>query len=182
VLNAGGDGNVSAFRVQDGDLSPLAGSTRSLSGAGAGAAQVQISPDGRTLVVTEKATSLLDVYRLGGDGRAVAHETTASSGAVPFGFDFTPAGDVAVSEAGPSATTTYDVTRGGLVTLDASVGNNQAAACWLVVTDDGRFAYTGNGGGSQSISGYQVCAHAQLSLLDADGVPAPRLRGSATSP
>ena len=157
VLNAGGD------------LSPLAGSTRPLSGAGAGAAQVQISPDGRTLVVTEKATSLLGVYRLGGDGRAVAHETTASSGAVPFGFDFTPDGDVAVSEAGPSATTTYDVTRGGLATLDASVGNNQAAACWLVVTDDGRFAYTGNGGGSQSISGYQVGAHAQLSLLDADG-------------
>lgn len=170
VLNAGADGNVSAFRATHGGaLAPIAGSTRPLSASVTGAAQVQISPDGKSLVVTEKATSLLDVYRLLGNGLVASQDTVASEGSTPFGFDFTPAGDLAVSEAGPSATSTYDVHHGRIATLDASVGNNQAAACWVVVTDDGTFAYTGNGGGSQSISGYRVGAHAQLSLLDADG-------------
>ena len=169
VLNAGTDGNVSAFRAQDGGLAPLAGSTRPLSQSVTGAAQVQISPDGKSLVVTEKATSVLDVYRLLGNGRAATHQTVASNGSTPFGFDFTPSGDLAVSEAGPSAVSTYDVHHGRIATLDATVGNNQAAACWVVVTDDGEFAYSGNGGGSQSISGYSVGARADLTLLDADG-------------
>ena len=37
------------------------------------------------------------------------------------------------------------------------------------MTDDGRYAYTGNGGGSQSVSGYRVGRDASLSLLMADG-------------
>ena len=37
-----------------------------------------------------------------------------------------------------------------------------------MVTDDGRYAYTGNGGGSQSISGYDVDRHGSLQLF-ADG-------------
>src|SRR5437899_2455341 len=47
VLNAGGDGNISGFRVgNDGALAPLAGSTRPLSGSGVGPAQVAFSPTG----------------------------------------------------------------------------------------------------------------------------------------
>ncbi len=169
ALNTGSGGNVTGFRVRDGRLTPLPRSTRPLSGSAADAAEVAISPDGDSLVVTEKATSLIDVYRLGEDGVARSHVSVPSAGATPFGFDFTPSGALAVSEAGPSAASTYAVRRGGLRTLSASVANTEAAACWLVVTDDGRFAYTGNGGGSQSVSGYRVGAGASLSLLDADG-------------
>ena len=169
ALNAGGAGNVSGFTVHDGRLSPLSHSTRPLSGDATDPAQVSIAPDGHTLVVTEKATSLIDVYALGRDGRATSHTTVASQGSTPFGFDFTRRGRLAVSEAGPSAASTYAVSPRGLRTISSSVGNTEAAACWLVVTHDGRFAYTGNGGGSQSISGYRVSRDDSLSLLTADG-------------
>ncbi|EAP98350.1 hypothetical protein JNB_15338 [Janibacter sp. HTCC2649] len=169
ALNAGAGNNVTAFRVLGGRLTRIAGSTRPLSADGVGAAQVSISPDGDSAVVTEKATSLIDVFQLRGDGSAFATTTTPSSGSTPFGFAFTPAGSLAVSEAGPSAATTYDVQAGELTAISASVGNNQAAACWVAVTDNGRYAYTGNGGGSQSISGYRLGRHDSLSRLDADG-------------
>ncbi len=169
AVNAGGDGNVSGFRVDRGRLTPLAGSTRALSGPATAPAQVAISPDGDELVVTEKATSLIDVYKLDHGGVPVSQVAVKSSGSTPFGFAFTPSGRLAVSEAGPSALSTYAVGRGGLRTLAGSVGNNQAAACWVAVTEDGRFAYTGNGGGSQSVSGYRVGRGSSLSLLDADG-------------
>ncbi len=169
VLNAGGTGNISGFSVRNGHLKPLADSTRALSGDATAPAQVSITPDGTSVVVTERATSLIDVYRLGRDGRATLRAAVPSSGATPFGFDFTPNGRLAVSEAGPSAASTYAVQRDGLRTISASVGNTEAAACWLVVTDNGRFAYTGNGGGSQSISGYGVGHDGSLSLLTPDG-------------
>jgi 6-phosphogluconolactonase len=169
VVNAGGDGTVSGFRVRAGRLDPLAGSTWPLSGPGAAPAQVSVTPDGRELVVTEKATQLIDVYRLDRAGRPTARTSVRSSGATPFGFGFTPAGRLAVSEAGPSAASTYEVQPYGLRTISASIGNTEAAACWLVVTDDGRFAYTGNGGGSQSVSGYRVARDGSLSLLTQDG-------------
>src|SRR5205823_1239492 len=66
VLNAGGAGNVSGFRLtNDGLLEPITGSTRSLSGSAAGPAQVSFSPSGQWLVVTEKATSRLDLFAVG---------------------------------------------------------------------------------------------------------------------
>ena len=157
VLNTGSGGNVSAFRTFAGHLFALPGSTRGLSGTAADAAQVSISPNGRQLVVTEKAhladrRLLAQRVRLR-DRRA---PSVPSSGSVPFGFSFTPSGRLAVSEAGPSAASTYTLGSSGLRTVSGSVANTEAAACWLVVTADGRFAYTGNGGGSLSISGYQV--------------------------
>jgi 6-phosphogluconolactonase (cycloisomerase 2 family) len=169
ALNAGGDGNVTGFKVDDGRLTPLAGSTRSLSGTATDPAQVSITPDGEEVIVTEKATGLIDVYRLNDDGRITSRTSVPSEGATPFGFDFTGTGDLAVSEAGPSAVTSYDVRPNGLRTLSASVADNEAAACWVVVTDDGRFAYVGNGGGSQSVSSYTVGGHGSLSLLEAEG-------------
>src|SRR5437879_5005501 len=63
VLNAGGSGNISGFTLgASGDLTPIAGATLPLSGSTVGPADVQFSPDGSRLVVTEKNTNLLDVY------------------------------------------------------------------------------------------------------------------------
>ena len=168
VLNSGSGGTISAFRVHDGRLSRLPGSTRALSGPAVDAAEVAISPDGRDLVVTEKATSLIDIYSLDRRGYATGRRSVPSVGATPFGFSFTGSGRVAVSEAGPSAVSTYAITGAGLRTVSRSVANTEAAACWVVVTDNGRYVYTGNGGGSQSISGYRVDRHGALELF-ADG-------------
>ena len=57
----------SAFTVTDGGdgtLTPITGSTRPLSGSATAPAQVQFSPDGSTLVVTERATQPIDIYTL----------------------------------------------------------------------------------------------------------------------
>jgi 6-phosphogluconolactonase len=69
VLNAGDanalpatPGSITGFTVDDGSLIPIAGSTRSLSADSVAPAQVGFSPDGTTLVVTERATQSLTSY------------------------------------------------------------------------------------------------------------------------
>lgn len=55
-----------------------------------------------------------------------------------------------------------------LTTISASVGTNQTANCWVVVTPNGRFAYVTNTG-SGSISGYRIDFDGAIELLEADG-------------
>jgi 6-phosphogluconolactonase len=174
VLNAGVAGNISGFVIsRGGELLPLAGSTRPLSGSGTGPAQVSFDPDGEFLVVTEKNTNLIDTYELGDDGRASGPSSHPSSGATPFGFGFDKREHLIVSEAfggapDQSAVSSYDLDRGDLDPITASAATTETAACWIVVTKNGRFAYTTNTG-SGSISGYSVSHDGELSLLNADG-------------
>ena len=178
VLNAGGPGNITGFSIDRvGNLSPLSGSTRSLSNGGAGAApgpaQISFSPDGDLLVVTEKATNLIDTYTVDEDGLANGPTTHASSGATPFGFAFSRRGFLIVSEAfggatNQSALSSYEVDEDEFQVISPSLGTNQTAACWVVVTRNGRYAYTTNTG-SGSVTGYRVGQDGSLSLLDADG-------------
>jgi len=133
-------------------------------------AEVAIAPRGLGVVVTEKGTSLIDVFAMRSDGTLGNAETHASSGATPYGFDFSSSGTLVVSEATPGAMSSYRLGRsGGLSTISASVADNQSAPCWVVVTHDGRFAYTANAG-SSSISGYSLAWNGALQLLDANGV------------
>ncbi len=126
------------------------------------------------LVVTEKDTNLIDTYEVDRrSGLASGPSPQASSGATPFGFAFDRRGHLIVSEAfggapGVSAVSSYDVDDGVIDPISPSVGTTQTAACWIVVTRDGRFTYTSNTG-SGSISGYRISRNGELSLLDADG-------------
>jgi 6-phosphogluconolactonase len=64
------------------------------------------------------------------------------------------------------------VTEKGSRTLDTfAVATNQGAPCWLVVTTDGRFAYSANAGGA-TISGFSIAANDALTLLDPSGATA----------
>jgi 6-phosphogluconolactonase (cycloisomerase 2 family) len=184
VLNAGSD-NVSGFRVlPHGQLAPIAGSTRLLSGSGTDPAQVQFRPDGRVLVVTEKATNLIVTYSVDEDGILGPPQSQASQGNTPFGFTFGPRRLLFVSEAfggaaGASAVSSYRVADdGALNVVSPSAATHQTAACWVVVTEGGRFAYTANTG-SGSISGYEISADGALTLLNADGRTADTGAGSA---
>jgi 6-phosphogluconolactonase len=175
VLNAGGAGDITGHRItRRGALAPLAGSTRPLSGAAVDPAQVSFDPRGDVLVVTEKATNLIDTYEVDRDtGLASGPNPQASEGATPFGFAFDRRGHLIVSEAfggaaDQSAVSSYAVDDGVLDTISASIGTTETAACWIVVTKNGRFAYTTNTG-SGSISGYRVRHGGSLALLDADG-------------
>ena len=81
VLNAGGDGNIQGFwRSSTGILTQIAGSNQPLSQAAPGPAQVEFSPNGRGLVVTEKATNRITFYRVHADGSASAPSWRASAG------------------------------------------------------------------------------------------------------
>jgi 6-phosphogluconolactonase (cycloisomerase 2 family) len=174
VLNAGGSGNISGFSIgNDGALSPIGDSTRPLSGSTTAPGQVGFSPDGGLLVVVERATQTIDTFVVGADGRASGPILQHSSGATPFGFAFGHRGQLFVSEAagapGGSATSSYTTAAdGSLGLVSGSVPTNQRAACWLVVTNDGRYTYTANAG-SGSISGYRIDQDGSLTLLDADG-------------
>jgi 6-phosphogluconolactonase (cycloisomerase 2 family) len=175
VLNAGGAGDITGHTIsRQGALSPLVGSTRPLSGAGTGPAQVSFDPRGETLVVTEKNTNLIDTYVVDANtGLASGPSSQASVGTTPFGFAFDRRGHLIVSEAfggapDQSAVSSYAVENGLIDAISPSVGTTETAACWIVVTENGRFAYTTNTG-SGSISGYRVRHDGALALLDADG-------------
>ncbi|MGH7719015.1 MAG: lactonase family protein [Gemmatimonadaceae bacterium] len=186
VLNAGGAGNITGFRIGFlGTLTPIAESTRDLSGDATAPAQIEFSPNGRLLVVTERATNLILTYavnRRGLPGEAVAHP---SAGMTPFGFAFGRRGELIVSEAfggapDQSAASSYTVGRDGeLEVVSASVPTTETAACWFVVTDNGRFAYTTNTG-SGSISAYLVGRDGSLTLRDEDGRTA--MTGGGSTP
>jgi len=169
VLNAGGDGNISGFRIGgSGALTAISGSTRSLSGSSVGPAQVSFSPDGRWLIVTEKTTSRLDVYAVGEAGIASAMTRKPSAGGTPFGFAFGHRGELFVSEAAGSASSYVIGNDGQLNTASGAVLTHQGAPCWAVVTKNGKFGYTANAQGG-SISGFAIDNDGAISLIDADG-------------
>ena len=163
VVNAGSS-NIFGFRLgDDGQLSPIAGSSRPLSGSGVGPAQISFSPEGETLVVTEKATSLIDTYAIGPHGEANGPMTDPSSGSTPFGFAFGQHNTLVVSEAANSAASSYHVGQhGGLQLLSGSVLNGQSAACWVAATR--LFAYTADAHNGK-ISSYAIGQDGSLALL-----------------
>lgn len=164
VLNAQGAGNVAGFRNERGTLTPIPGATGALSAAGGtNPAQVGFSSDGDALLVTEKGTNKLISYRVKRDGSISAPIVTASAGTTPFGFAFDRRDHVLVSEAfggaaNGSAVSSYklvDWAPAHPVVVSASVKTTQTAACWVVITPNGKFAYVTNAG-SGSVSSYSI--------------------------
>lgn len=174
VLNAGGAGNISGLRLSvDGSLTPIAGSTRALSGNAVGPAQVSFDHSGSWLVVTEKNTNKIDTWHVGQDGLVFGRVVNASAGTTPFGFTFTTQGVLAVSEAfaaaaDGSATSTYTINADGtLHVISASVPTTETSACWAVATTNGKFVFVTNAV-SGSVTGY-ASSQGELSRLAADG-------------
>jgi 6-phosphogluconolactonase (cycloisomerase 2 family) len=165
VLNAGGAGGIAGFRVDGrGGLDPVAGSAQPLSGSAVTPTEVAFSPGGDTLVVTERDGGKIDTYRVDVRGRADTPTFTESNGPSPFGFSFTPFGELVVSEAASSAASAYALLGPThVVSISASVLNTQAAACWLVVAPDGLQAFTANAG-SGTLSSYRIGFAGRLSL------------------
>jgi 6-phosphogluconolactonase len=190
VVNAGGlagsTDNVAGFRLRRrGRLSPLPGSARSLSAGSTDPAQVAISPDGRFLLVTEKATNVVDVFPLDRDGFAGDRVENPSAGQTPFALAFGRRDQVFVSEVfggaeDAGAVSSYRLTEDGfLETISASVPNTETAPCWLVVTRSGRYAFTTNTP-DDSLSAYAIDFWGHLALLDPDGRSAEP--GAGTNP
>jgi 6-phosphogluconolactonase len=174
VLNAGSD-DVVGFKVGEwGQLNALPNSRRALSGTGTGPAQVQFSPDGRFVVVTEKATNLISTFPVRSGGYLGDRVSNPSSAKTPFGFSFDQQGDLLVSEAagGPpniSSISSYKLLNDGrLKVITASVKTNQLAACWVAVSRSGKYAYVSNTA-SGTLSGFMINSNGTLSALTPDG-------------
>ncbi|SDM34656.1 6-phosphogluconolactonase, cycloisomerase 2 family [Catalinimonas alkaloidigena] len=179
VMNAGGEGNLTGFRVRDdGTLKFIPSSTRYFSNDGTGPApapaQIEFSPNGRTLVATERATNYLLTFSVLPLGTLGNRQISMSSGQTPFGFAFNTDDQLVVSEAfggaeNASALSSYRIKPNGtLATLSGSVGTDQTAACWVAITDDHRYAYTTNTG-SGNLTGYKIASTGELGRLSASG-------------
>ena len=174
VLNEGGTPNITGFTVGgDGRLTPLAGSTRPLiGGVAADPAQIGFSSDGSLLVVTEKAGNRIDTYTIDDDGLPSAPINNPSNGMTPFGFAFNNSGTLVVSEAfggaaGASAASSYSAPESGILSVvSGSVANSQTGSCWVVIPNNGKFAFVSNTG-SGTISSYRVGSEVEwLALVD----------------
>ena len=179
VLNAGGavgdKDNITGFIFAFGTLLHGPNSTEALSTNSTGPAQISFTREGDTLIVTEKATSLIDTYSVGDDGLVTDHKTFTSPVPTPFGFAVGKQERIFVSEANGGAALASSVSSylvsdaGDLASISSGVATKQSAACWVVITDNQAYAYTSNTG-SGSISGYGVSYDGKLQLLNSSGI------------
>ncbi len=165
---------VSALRLSKDGLTAIPGSTRQLHVGATDAAQVQFSPDGSILVVTGRSSQRIDTFRIDEDGLASDLKSfDVAPGAVPFGFDFDNKGHLLVSLAGvgsSSGAASYALAKDGTVsTISAPIATGERAACWLVASKDGRFAFVANAA-SGSISTFAVAPDGSLTFLSAVSV------------
>jgi 6-phosphogluconolactonase len=185
VVNEGSSSSTGFYTGDDRRLHVIPGSTRPLSGAAVDPAQISFNVLGDVLAVTEKGSSKIVVYDVV-DGVAQAPKVRDSRGMTPFGFAFDRHDNLIVSEAfggvpNASAVSSYELDGAEypLEAVSASLRNGQTAACWVVVTRNGRYAYVANTG-SSSITGLRIARNGGLSLLDKNGVTATT--GSGSSP
>lgn len=179
VLNDGGTANISGFFITPrGKLVPIPHSTRPLSVDMPDAAQIQFSDNGRLLAVTEKGTSSISTYTVDRHGIASGPISNPSNGSNPFGFAFDPdrnrlyVSETAGGPGGTGAATSYEVDRNGMLSvIDGSESTLQNAACWLVVTRDGRYAYVTNAA-SGTVTGFKIARNGDLTTLEEDGISA----------
>ena len=172
VLNAGEPNNISGFRLSPaGRLVPVPGFIRPLSAAQTGPAQVGFSHDGDTIIVTERVANRISTFALEGD-EISGPFVTPSAGPAPFGFASGLHDTVLVSEAGAGGgASTYRADNGGLSAVSSALMTGQRAACWAVMTPNGRFGYVTNAG-TGNISGFAIAPDGSATLLNLDGVTA----------
>jgi 6-phosphogluconolactonase (cycloisomerase 2 family) len=187
VLNAEDGGSIQGYVVFDDRLLPVKAWNRPL-GLDPVATpqfthtpgQVLVAPDGSKLVVTTKAASdSIDVFGLDHRGGPSAQPVVnAKPGSVPFGAAFDSTGNLAVTETGPGALTTYRIDRQGKLTQLSSVPSGQKATCW--VAGDGDLLFASNVG-SANVSGYRSDGTGDLALLGATATDAGTV-DATTSP
>jgi 6-phosphogluconolactonase (cycloisomerase 2 family) len=168
---ANGDAAIHGFRIESDELVRLPGSTRQLSSAAADGAQVAFSPDGTTLVVTERGSNAISTFTVDERGYAYGPRTIPSAGATPYGFDFTATGALVVTEAfggerGKAAASSYALTDAGVIEpVSGSVGDTRSEVCWAAATHDGRFVYVTNFGDG-TISSYGIGGDGSIELVE----------------
>ncbi|PFM58764.1 3-carboxymuconate cyclase [Bacillus cereus] len=158
--------NITGFHIDDkGNLTPIPGSTRSLSTFNAQPAQVLFTPDGSKIVVSELTSNHLSVFTVNKNGTVTGPIVNNSYGKGPLGAYFLSSGILLVTEAVSNALSSYSLSNDGtLHVISGSVPNGYKTACWVITTKDERFAYTTNTL-SGTISTYQIAPNGALSVV-----------------
>jgi 6-phosphogluconolactonase (cycloisomerase 2 family) len=176
VLNAGGETNVTGFRMTRRGLKRLKHSTREIGITNDAVPlftdsppQVGFSPDGKHLLVSTKSANTIEVFGVGHNGRLSAEAVSNKSvGAVPFSFVFDQGGHLLMTEAGKSGVTSYALEDDGtLDVITPSVESGQQVLCWIARAGD--FFY-GTNPGSSTISLYTVDAQGKVTIKGKNGV------------
>jgi DNA-binding beta-propeller fold protein YncE len=166
VLNNGSatvPGNISGFVLSPFGHGPT--DTQALNAAASSPEQVGFTPNGRDLLVTEKASNTIDVFPVNFFGLAgPAVTTTLSSGIGPYGFGFTPDGVAVVSEAAYGGVGTFWVNNNGTLSQISQVADGQLAPCWVAVTASGNEVFAANAH-SGTVSAYDIAPSGTLALL-----------------
>jgi len=166
---ATGDATIHGFRLIDGDLVPVDRAVRTLSTPDC--AQIGFTPDGSTLIATERGGDKLSSFSVGMDGMLGEARTIESQGATPYGFAISNDGTLVVTEAfraekGAAAASSYRVQGDAVSAVTASVGNGRSEICWAVISNDGRYAFTTNFADG-AVSRYAIGMDGSLTLEDA---------------
>ncbi|HKD94563.1 MAG TPA: beta-propeller fold lactonase family protein [Gaiellaceae bacterium] len=192
VANAGpgsstGDTNYTGFRFDHGGrLSAIPNSTYALPNDSK-PGQVLFDREGRKLVGTRIATSFIDSFTVGHDGRLTAapgspYDAQAFSPTQGFGqlgAEFSPthpdelfitdAHTAAGGAAFPGLVSSFTVASDGSLTpVGAPVANDGGAACWIEISHDGRFAFVVNTA-SKTVSSYSIGVGGSLTFLSSIG-------------
>jgi 6-phosphogluconolactonase (cycloisomerase 2 family) len=192
VANAGpgsnvGDTNYTGFTLNaGGQLKPIPDSTYVLPN-NSKPGQVLFSGDGTRLAGTRIATSQIDSFTVGSDGRLTpapgspfdAQAFSPAQGWGQLGSEFNPVNpdELFVSDAhtaGGSAafpglvSSFTDALDGTLSPVGAPVANDGGASCWIEISHDGSVLFVVNTA-SASVSSYSIGAGGTLSFLQSTG-------------
>src|SRR5213082_742895 len=172
VLDAGGQGFISGYRIAGDALHPIQNSTRTLLLGNttppfflASPAQVGFTPSGSQLLVTTKTHNTVDVFAIGADGRPSAAPVKNPAAGVPFAFVFDSSGQLVLNFAATSSLETFTVNSDGTITpVSAPVTDGQAAACWI--TPARGYDYVSNTG-TNDVSQFRVTSDGTVVLVNA---------------
>jgi 6-phosphogluconolactonase len=192
VANAGpgssaGDTNYTGFRLNPlGRLQAIPHSTYALPNDSK-PGQVLFNGDGTRVAGTRIATSLIDSFTVGRDGRLTpapgspydAQAFSPAQGWGQFGSEFSPtdpnqlfvsdAHTAAGGAAFPGLVSSFtDAADGTLTPVGAPVANDGGAACWIEISHDGKFLFAVNTA-SASISSYSIGTGGPLTFLQSTG-------------
>jgi hypothetical protein len=178
-------GNIAGYTAErDGDLHFLAGSDRPLSipGPNGAAAMIGFDSKGKTLTVSQRGAifdpvtgepigtgpDLIDVFLVDHHGLAGAAIQHPSVGEDPFGFAYTKRDKLIMSDSGLFGTATsygLDSRSGGLTPI-SHVPTSGLAPCWVVLTNDDKYAFITNSlFPPPSISRFRIGHDGELELI-----------------
>ncbi len=177
-----------------GDLSPIKGSTRKLVSkqATSGCAQVSFTPDGKTLVVTERLAQpnrlgqtrsdnevvddegVIDTWVVGRNGRLQRPRVFDATGQGPFGFTFLKNGALLTTEQfdgpngpGRGGAASYTTGPSGVIAPSSgSVRNGGTDTCWFVAADSQTIGFATSFFGEGRISSYALDGDGIAGLID----------------